>query len=229
MTPYANNQRIGNTLLERFPVVLREQLISRARQVQLRHHQSLYVPHRAPGSVYFPLACLISLFAVLEDGQTIGFETIGPDGMLGVYTVLVGALPSFEAIVQAPGPALQVDIAWFRDAIATREEARNLLWRYACFLTRYMAQQAICSAAHRVEQRCCRWLLASSHQLRTDLLPLTHEELALMLGVRRPAVTTILGQLQREGLIRQHRGSIKLVDEAALRVRACECFEAVRI
>jgi CRP-like cAMP-binding protein len=220
--------RLGNALLDRFPPVLRAQITSRGEGVLLQHRQVLYVPDRPAHSVYFPVEGLVSLVMTLPDGEAIELATAGSEGMLGAYTLLTGETPFFEAVVQAPGRALRVATGWLRDTIGSSREAHGLLVNYASFLTRQMGQQAACNALHRIEQRCCRWLLAGSDRLGTDLLPLTHEYLALVLGVRRPGLTTILGRLQKAGLLRQHRGRIELADHAAIAARACGCYAAVR-
>jgi CRP-like cAMP-binding protein len=220
--------RFANSLLGRFPPALRDRIMSRAECVSLQHRQLLYVPDRPAHNVYFPLSGLISLVMTLPDGEAVEVATAGSESMLGVYALLTGETPFFEAVVQAPGDALRVGAGWMRDVIGGSGEAQDLLLRYASFLTCQMAQQAACNALHRIEQRCCRWLIAGSDRLGTDLLPLTHEYLALVLGVRRPGLTTILGRLQKAGLLRQHRGRIELADHAAIEARACECYAAVR-
>jgi CRP-like cAMP-binding protein len=223
-----DDEEVTNSLLERFPPALRAQIVSGAECAQLRHHQVLYEPDTTLDSVYFPLRCLISLVTKLQDGKTVETMMIDSEGMLGATAVLAGVAPAAEAVVQVPGPALRVSVAQLREMIVASQEAKDLLLRYSCFILRYMALQASCNALHRLEQRCCRWLLASSDKLRTDTLPVTHEYFALILGVRRPALTSILGQLQKAGLLRQKHGCIELVDRAGLRSRACECYDLAR-
>jgi Mn-dependent DtxR family transcriptional regulator len=62
----------------------------------------------------------------------------------------------------------------------------------------------------------------------SDVLPLKHEYLAMMLGVHRPAVTVAVGALQRRGLITYTRGRMFVTDRVGLEAAACECYGAVR-
>jgi hypothetical protein len=53
-------------------------------------------------------------------------------------------------------------------------------------------------------------------RLDGDEIPLTHEFLAFMLGVRRPGVTDALQLLEGKGLIRTSRGRVQIADRAGL-------------
>jgi len=91
-----------------------------------------------------------------------------------------------------------------------------------------MSQSVACNGLHRLEPRCCRWLLMSRDRVGSDDLRLTHEFLAVMLGARRASVTEALGPLQEAGLIRSRRGRIVILDGAGLEERSCECYAVVR-
>jgi CRP-like cAMP-binding protein len=53
-----------------------------------------------------------------------------------------------------------------------------------------------------------------------DWLPLTHEFLSLMLGVRRAGVTAALQALEKKGLISRNRGKIFMLDRTGLRKKS---------
>jgi CRP-like cAMP-binding protein len=90
-----------------------------------------------------------------------------------------------------------------------------------------ISQSIVCNHRHSVEKRMCRWLLMSHDRVGVDVLPLTHEFLAQMLGVRRPTVTAVAGTLQKAGLITYHRGEITVLERKALEATSCECYEVV--
>src|SRR5215213_7637935 len=89
------------------------------------------------------------------------------------------------------------------------------------------AQTAACNARHVIEQRLARWLLLSHDRMADDRVPLTHEYLALMLGIRRAGVTTALHELEGKKLIRARRGQITVTDRVGLEARSCGCYAIV--
>ena len=93
----------------------------------------------------------------------------------------------------------------------------QLLYRYSLprlphtplALFNQLAQHVVCNRLHRIAQRCARWLLLTHDRVDHDEFPLTHEFLALMLGVRRASVTEVAGRLRKAGLIRYRLGIIR--------------------
>jgi CRP-like cAMP-binding protein len=105
----------------------------------------------------------------------------------------------------------------------------NRVIRYHQALAIQIQQTTACNALHSAEQRCCRWLLMTRDRVGSDELKLTHELLAVMLGVRRPTVTLIAGTLQKAGLISNgHRGVINIADRKGLEAASCECYATVK-
>ena len=68
--------------------------------------------------------------------------------------------------------------------------------------------------------RLARWLLMWDDRLRPDTLTVTHEFLALLLGVRRPGITDALHMLEGNGLIRSTRSNVRIFDRAGLLIVA---------
>jgi CRP-like cAMP-binding protein len=69
-----------------------------------------------------------------------------------------------------------------------------------------------------------RWLLMAHDRIGDDTLPLTHEFLSLMLGIRRPGVTNALSALRKQGLISYKRGDITVRDRKGLERTAGEAY-----
>ena len=87
--------------------------------------------------------------------------------------------------------------------------------------------EAACHRVHEAEQRLSRWLLMAQDRVGGDVLRLTQEFLAEMLGTRRTTVTEVAGGLQRKGLIEYHRGTVKVVNRTELEGVSCGCYRIV--
>ena len=74
------------------------------------------------------------------------------------------------------------------------------------------ATSAACLRFHLIGQRLARWLLMSQDRAHSDSFHITHEFLAYMLGMRCVGVTAADGSLQRDELIKYHRGEMKVLD-----------------
>src|SRR5215470_10180115 len=93
---------------------------------------------------------------------------------------------------------------------------RACLMRYAYVFAVQAGHTALDNAQGKIEERLARWLLMAHDRLEGDELHLTHEFLAIMLGVRRAGVTTALHQLEKSGLISTKRGCVAVVDRDGL-------------
>ena len=142
---------------------------------------------------------------------------LGDDSAFGETIVQVGHKDGFKMSVTA-----------FVAEMDRRGVFYNRVLRYSQALMSQVMQTTVCNGLHSAEQRCCRWLLMTYDRVGSSDLRLTHELLAVMLGVRRPTVTLILGDLQRGGLIEHRRATIEVIDRPGLEAASCECYETVR-
>jgi CRP-like cAMP-binding protein len=166
--------------------------------------------------VYFPHNAVLSLLAVLSDGSTAEMATMGREGMIGLIETLGDGISQGRCIVQAAGTVSRVRAKYLRQQIEASASVRTVMFRYLQFLFTQILQVGVCSAVHPVEARFCRLLLTMYDCIGGDDLPLTHEFLAGMLGVHRPAVSTVARHLQDEGLIKQGRGVMIVTERAHL-------------
>jgi CRP-like cAMP-binding protein len=217
-----------NLLLTALPASDRALLTPHLKPVVLEQGMVLQEQGDAVEEVYFPSDGIMSLLAVMQQGNAIELATIGFEGAIGSLSGL-GPRHSFtRAVVQVPGACLRIPAARFRKAAEESEAVRNIVVRYGEMLLIQVQQTAACNALHSVEARLSRWLLQARDRLQSNTIQLTHEFLSQMLGVRRTTVTVVANSLQLAGLIRYHRGQIEIVDREGLEARACECYEAIR-
>jgi CRP-like cAMP-binding protein len=104
----------------------------------------------------------------------------------------------------------------------------DVVGRYAQAALAHMMQSTACNARHHIQERCSRWLLMTHDRVGRDSFELSHEFLAMMLGVRRQSVTVVAGALQAAGLIRYKHGQLEVRDRAGLEAATCECYAIVR-
>jgi CRP-like cAMP-binding protein len=90
------------------------------------------------------------------------------------------------------------------------------LLRYVHVFMMQASQTALANGRGRLSERLARWLLMWQDRLKTRHLTVTHEFLALLLGVRRQGVTLALHELEGQGLIRGTRNRITVVDREGL-------------
>lgn len=195
----------------------------------LEYRKSLYEASRPIEQVYFPIDGVASLVITTAEGDSAEVGTIGSEGMVGLPVVLGDSEAPSSVYVQVPGTALQMDAGTFRSQLGHSPTLNLIMLRYAHAFFNQVAQSATCAHLHRVEQRCCRWLLMTRDRMPSGEFLLTHEFLGMMLGVRRTTVTEVMGVLQKAGLIRYRRGHVSILDQEALRQRACECYDVSKL
>jgi CRP-like cAMP-binding protein len=184
---------------------------------------------RAPiDYVYFPTSGIVSAMTLMEDGSAIEVATIGNEGMTGLTAFAGGETSPYEVMVQVPGDGLRLPVEALHDELRKNEELRRILILYNTAFATQVSYSVACNGLHKIEQRCCRWLLMTADRVSADALPLTHEFLGIMLGVRRSSITEVLQPLQERGLIHNSRGIIRIIDRPGLEARACECYRSVR-
>lgn len=190
---------------------------------------TLYDPGDHVGHVYFPCGpSLISYLVVLEDGRAIETALIGREGAIGGI-VSQGRLPAYaRAEVQFPGHFLRMPAAALEAAKLKSISLRFLFARYADCLMANVFQTVACNAAHTIEQRTAKWLIAAMERTGDHEVPLTQEQLSAMMGVGRSYVSRIIQTLKARGLLATRRGSIVVADLPGLHQLQCGCNAAVR-
>jgi CRP-like cAMP-binding protein len=183
---------------------------------------------RPAAHVHFVNRGLISFVKTMHDGRSVEVRTVGVEGVTepNVLFGIEGALP--ESIVQVPGTAFRIKRDILSREMDQDSALRGVMQRYAAFAIRQIVQTAACNRLHTLEERCCRWLLIAHDSALSDTFPLTHEFLAMMLGVQRAGVSIAASFLQKAGLIQYTRGSVTITNRAGLEDAACECYGTIR-
>ena len=196
-----------------------------------RIHLPLKTPLHEPGvnveTLYLPVDCVISVVMVLRDGTQIEVLTVGREGLTGAQALLDGGASASLSVCQIAGDAYSVSFETFKRLLEQFSPLRDLVERYLSAQLDVMAQSIACNRRHHVSQRTARWLLMTHDRVgRTDV-PITHEVLATMLGVRRAGVSIAAATLQDAGFINYSRGRFAIVNRPGLIGAACECYNAI--
>jgi CRP-like cAMP-binding protein len=218
---------LDNKLLAALPRDHFDRLAPYLTSVSLPQGLVLYEAGDEVDQVYFPHYGMLSLLAVLRDGKAIETATVGREGVVGAMAGLGLYKSLVRVVVQMPLAVSKIAATHFRTVAAGSDIIRNLCIRYNEVLLSQARVTAACNALHPIEARFCRWLLQSADRSASDIVPLTQEFLAEMLGVRRTSVTEVASKVQNAGVITYSRGVIKILDRPALARMSCECYETL--
>jgi CRP-like cAMP-binding protein len=173
--------------------------------------------------IYFPQSGLISIAIPIEKGQCIEVGSVSREGAIGVYDTFDSTGAVTLGMVRIAGRISVMPARHFHDALRQSEELVALA-AYGCEWILMQAQlTAACNATHGADARFCRWLLLASARTESDLIPVTQDEMAGILGIRRTTVTLIAQKLQSAGTIRYSRGKVVILNRKALEGAACPC------
>jgi CRP-like cAMP-binding protein len=195
--------------------------------VTLRPGMVLYEADETIEHVYFLSGALVSIVSMNADGGTVEIGLVGNEGIVGVPAILGGVAP-YRAIVQVGGNALSIHSERICTEFKRDPFLRDLLLKYTNAFLIQVAQSSICNCYHTLQERLSRWLLVARDAVGSDLLLLTHDVIASLLGTRRASVTVAAGLMQRAGLIRMSRGQITILDPCGLEAMTCECYGILR-
>jgi DNA-binding transcriptional regulator YhcF (GntR family) len=190
----------------------------------------LYRPGDHVEIVHFPCGpSLVSYMVSNEDGRDVETILVGREGAVGGI-VSQGYLPAYTCImVKFGGPFVRLHVGKLDAAKRKSATLFNVFARYADCMLAQIFQSTACNAIHSIEQRTAKWIISAMERTDdADTVPLTHQQLANMLGVNRSYVSRVIQTFKADGVLDTRRGSILVLNREALRIRACLCNECVK-
>jgi len=184
--------------------------------VVLPLYKDIEWPNRPIETIVFMEAGIASVVAVQSDDTKVEVGLIGCEGMSGTAVVLGGDQSPHSTYMQVAGEGQRITAKELRKAMDASHSLRPLLLKFVQVFMVQTAHTAISNARAHIDQRLARWILMAHDRTGDDDLPLTHEFLALMLGVRRAGVTEAVQSLKRKKLIEGPRNHIVVLNRRGI-------------
>jgi CRP-like cAMP-binding protein len=188
----------------------------------------LYEPSRLANHIFFPTTSVLSVSCLMADGRADALTLIGREGFVSVEGFLGGGSATCRAVVLSEGWGYRIRRALLAQAFEQGSSMRSVLLRYAQSYLTQVAQTLACNRHHSIVQQLCRWLLIFMDRHASNELPLTHECIGELMGVRRESVTEAARKLKIAGCIRYECGQISVLDRSGLEARSCECYRVAK-
>jgi CRP-like cAMP-binding protein len=188
---------------------------------ELPHRMAIESAGVPVAAIYFVETGVISVVAK-HSRRDAEIGLIGREGMTGSSVVMGGGQTPHESYVQLAGEAMRIDLGPLAEALASSPTMRTFLLRFAQSLHVQTGYTALVNARSNLRERLARWLLMCDDRMAPAEIPIIHEFLATMLGIRRPSVTVALQVLEGLSLIRSTRGNVEIRNRAGLAKIACQ-------
>lgn len=215
---------IHNRLLRGFDPGDFSALRPHAKLVPLTTRLQLVVPGETIEFAWFVDTGVVSVATESPDGRQIEVGLVGCEGMVDVATVNGADRSPLNSFVQVSGQAWQIPAAALRRAMDASPPLRERLSNFVQTLLVQVSQSALANGVGNIDERLARGLLMSHDRVVGTDIEMTHELLAVMLGVRRAGVTVALQALSNAGLIAAGRGHIEVLDRSGLERYANEIY-----
>ena len=226
MFRYSQSSFSRNRLLSALPRDAFEAFRPKLKRVEVELRQVFEEPNEPIPYIYVLEPAIASVVAITAGGEQMEVGLFGPEGMSGQAVVNGSDRSPHRTFIQAPGQALRIETDVFRAALDDNEPLLRVVLLYSQAQSVQLAFTALANGRHTIDERLARWLLMCHDRLDSDVLPVTHEFLALMLGIRRAGVTTALHILEGAGIIKASRGRVEVLDRDELRESAGDCYGA---
>lgn len=196
-------------------------------EVRLKPRQLLQERNLPLRHAYFLERGAASLTARAGNCLPVEIQTLGTKDFIGIPLILGMRVSPHRCMVQVPGTALRIEADTLIDLVRRDREIEKLLLRYVQATLIQSSQLAACNSRHSLQQRLARWLLVARDKFSSREIPLTHRCMAQALGVRRAGITTTMSKMEAQGIIKQGRAQVCILDQARLEELSCNCDRVI--
>jgi CRP-like cAMP-binding protein len=174
-------------------------------------------------SVFAIESGLVAMLAKTADGERSETALLGRDALIGHAAWLGAKTARLDAIALTKVRGLSVKAADLRRAAEASTQLRLALTEHLLKRLEETERLCACAALHSIERRLADWLMRAAALTGGLPIEVTHERLAVVLGVRRASVTVALHMLEGERAITCRRGRIEIRAANRLETLACGC------
>lgn len=219
---------VRNAILNKLPPVDFERLRPHLRQVLFKRNGILEEQSKPLENVGFIETGTVSLRRNSSE-DSIEIALIDSRGIVGITSLLGMDGAGHQAIAVTSGMMLCIKANDLLSAMEGQPDIRRHLLCGVQALLVHASQVALCALSHGLAQRVSGWLCHASDSVGGMEIPVSHEYIATILGLRRASVTETLIRLEREGLISKTRGALRVRDAERLKQIACSCCSTMAL
>jgi CRP-like cAMP-binding protein len=184
--------------------------------IKLKLLHKMEIPDKPIEDIYFMHEGIASVVAVQPNGGQIEIGLVGNEGATGCAVMLGNDRSPHSTYIQIAGSGERMPAKELRKAMEDSATLRSTMLDYVQSFMVQTAHTAIANIRGKLPERLARWLLMAHDRVDGNTLPLTHEFLSLMLGVRRAGVTEAVQNLKQKNLIQAARGMIEVLDRKGI-------------
>jgi CRP-like cAMP-binding protein len=221
------NSHLSNSILNALPPQLNG-FRSKLTAVPLPVGMAIYEAHEVPRFAHFLTSGIASVVTTMQDGGSVETGMWASEGVAECMHLSGSDRVPSRCFMQMAGTALRMPFADLEHGFETLQPLREGIQNSIQVQALILGQLVACNRLHEVEARLARWILMLQDRVQEDVLLITQEFLAEMLGSRRTTVTMAAGALQRIGMIEYQRGRVHILDRERLEGAACECYPVIR-
>ena len=190
--------------------------------------QPIYQAESKIKYVYFPDNLVASRLTLIEGKPSAEAGMIGPEGILGIRTLVEAGKTQCLTIAENEGTATKMEAEGLKELFRESMELRNTFSRfYEGFLIQ-ISQKAVCRSTHTLSKQVCTWLLQFQERTTKNELSLTLDTIADRLGSKPSTIRTAIDELVSDNIISCGKETIEIIDREALGKRICECYAVMQ-
>ncbi|MDM9623296.1 Crp/Fnr family transcriptional regulator [Rhizobium sp. AC44/96] len=213
-----------NRLLARLPDQEFRSIASMLEPIDLRQGFVVVEANKPIDHVYFLCSGIGSVITVSSGRHQPEAGMFGREGFSPTSAGVGGTISVHEVLMQVAGWGYRMSLDANLTALSRNPTFANLLARFIQTFASQISYTALSNVNCQIDTRLARWLLMSHDRVDGDEIALTHDFISLMLGVRRPSVTTALHVLEGRKFILSERGRITIRDRRGMEEFAGDAY-----